>query len=69
MDNITKERMAKIFTEWAKRYSENPEEFSDVLNESGEPVFDYGENCVAYFEKLANEMDHNGLLPKPCRSY
>jgi len=65
MNNITRERMTMIFNEWAKRYSESPDEFSDILDDEGNPVSDYGENCAIYFEKLANEMDNNGLLPTP----
>ena len=65
MDSHTKERMAKIFNEWAKRYSEEPEDFDDIFNEEGKPISDYGERATSYFETLANEMDRDGLLPKP----
>lgn len=61
----TQQRMAKIFNEWAKRYSDNPDEFSDILGEDGKPVKDYGECCAVYFEKIAREMDEKGLLPIP----
>ena len=64
MNSITKSRMAKIFNEWAKRYSENPDEFDDILDEDGNPVSDYGENCALYFEQLANELDAQNVLPK-----
>lgn len=63
--NTTQQRIAAIFNEWAKRYAENPNEFSAILDDDGNPVTDYGENCALYFERLANEMDANGLLPKP----
>jgi len=65
MNSITKNRMAKIFNEWARRYSENPDEFDDILDEDGNPVSDYGECCALYFEKLANELDEQNILPKP----
>jgi len=65
MNDITNERMTKIFNEWAKRYSENPDEFDAILDENGKPVIDYGEKCTIYFNNLANEMDEDGLLPKP----
>ena len=55
--------MAAIFNEWAKRYADNHSEFSDILNENGDIVKDYGESCVIYFEKLAKELDEKGLLP------
>jgi len=61
--NVTQQRMAAIFNEWAKRYAENPSEFSEVLDENGNPVKGYGENCAIYFEKLAKELDEKDLLP------
>lgn len=62
--NITQQRMAMVFNEWAKRYAENPDEFNPVLDENGEPVTDYGENAARYFEQIAAEMDVKGTLPK-----
>lgn len=58
-------RMAAIFNEWARRYSEAPEEFGDILDENGKPVEDYGELCTHYFEKISREMDEAGDLPCP----
>ena len=63
--NITEQRMTMIFNEWAKRYAENPDEFSDILDGDGNPVSDYGESCTRYFKKLADELDSKGILPKP----
>ena len=63
--NTTQQRTAAIFNEWAKRYAENPDEFSGILDDDGNQVTDYGENCALYFEQLASEMDADGLLPKP----
>lgn len=63
--NIIHERLAIIFNEWALRYSKNPEEFGEILNEDGKPVEDYGEQCAIYFCEIANELDSKGLLPKP----
>lgn len=62
---ITQQRMAMIFNEWAKRYAENPDEFASILNDDGNPAADYGEKCARYFTKLADEIDSNGILPKP----
>lgn len=61
--NITQQRMTAIFNEWAKRYAQNPEEFSSILDDAGNTVTNYGENCTYYFEQLANEMDGANLLP------
>jgi hypothetical protein len=54
--NITEERMAQVFDEWNKRYSENPKEFSETLDDDGNPVVGYGANCARYFTKLNEEM-------------
>lgn len=50
-------KLEKIFNEWAKRYSENPEEFGTVLDSEGKPVKDYGQMCAIYFTKLHNELN------------
>lgn len=63
MPEYARKRMAMIFNEWAKRYSENPKEFSGVLDENGKPIEDYGENCALYFCSIAADMDAAGLLP------
>lgn len=57
--------MTMIFNEWADRYAKNPDEFGKILGEDGKPVADYGESCMRYFIKVANEMDDAGLLPRP----
>lgn len=61
----TEKRMTMIFNEWADRYSKNPDEFEDILGEDGKPVADYGECCMRYFCKIADEMDSAGQLPIP----
>jgi len=53
---MKKEQLAALFNEWAKRYSKNPSEFSDVLDKDGNPVSDYGILCTEYFTKLTKEM-------------
>lgn len=60
----TQQRMAKVFNEWAKRYSENPAAFTDVLDENGAPVEDYGECCAIYFTNLDLEMEEKGVISK-----
>lgn len=62
---ITQQRMTMVFNEWAKRYAENPNEFTSILDDDGNPIADYGESCTRYFTKLAGEMDSKGILPKP----
>ena len=63
--STTQKRMAIIFNEWANRYAANPSEFSEILDENGNVVDDYGSSCAIYFEKLANELGEKGLLPSP----
>ncbi len=53
---ITTQRLAALFNEWARRYAENPSEFSEIIDENGNPVKDYGENCVVYLQKLQEEL-------------
>jgi hypothetical protein len=62
---IVEQRLTGIFNEWAKRYSENPDEFGEILGEDGLPVSDYGESCMRYFIQIAKEMDEACLLPRP----
>ena len=63
--NITQQRMAIIFNEWASRYAANPSDFSEIIDENGDVINDYGESCATYFERLAKELDEKGLLPRP----
>jgi hypothetical protein len=53
---MSKNRLARIFTEWAKRFAENPREFMDVLDENGDPECDYGRLCAKYFQKIDSEL-------------
>jgi hypothetical protein len=62
---ITEQRMSIIFNEWLKRYSETPDEFSELLDENGQPFEDYGDNATAYFIKIADELDEQNKLPRP----
>lgn len=63
--SITHQRMAAIFNEWARRFAADPESFSEIIGEDGKPVEDYGESCATYFNRIAREMDDDGLLPRP----
>lgn len=63
--NTTQQRMAAIFNEWARRYAENPDDFGEIIDADGKPVEDYGQRSALYFEKIADEMDAAGQLPRP----
>jgi hypothetical protein len=54
--NISKQQMAAVFNEWAKRYSETPDAFGEILDENGKPVTDCGDVCAEYFSQIAKEM-------------
>lgn len=53
----TEEGFAKAFTEWERRYRENPERFMSEAAKllKGTPK-DYGEACAPYFIKLLGEI-------------
>ena len=53
---LGQEQMAAVFNEWAKRYAEDPDSFSKMLDASGNPIADYGERCARYFSELYVEM-------------
>ncbi len=64
-DPTTRKRMSTIFNEWAQRYAADPDSFGTVLSSDGTPIQDYGEQCTAFFELIANELDAAGKLPIP----
>ena len=49
----------KAFTEWDRRYREEPDEFETDFARilSGESTFEYGQGAAAYFEKLLAETE------------
>ena len=57
--NVTQQRMAAIFNEWAKRYAVNPSEFSEIIDENGNVVKDYGESCVIYLAHRMHDKNAN----------
>ena len=61
----TQKRVSAIFNEWAKRYAEDPGLFSEILDENGVPIDDYGEECAIYFTSIEKDMIGKGILPKP----
>lgn len=48
--------LTQIFDEWAKRYSENPEDHIDILNKDGKPTKDIGRDQAECFLKISNEL-------------
>jgi len=61
----TQQRMTAIFNEWARRYAENPDGFSEIIGPDGSAVEDYGESATRFFCLIADEMDQAGVLPRP----
>lgn len=54
---VTKEKMERAFTEWDRRYRENPEEFmSTVEHLLRNTPYSYGKACSEYFTKLLKEV-------------
>lgn len=49
-------RYAAIFKEWSRRFEDDPESFGDVLDDDGNVVSGYAENCAHYFEEIENEL-------------
>jgi hypothetical protein len=63
MSGVVHRRMAAVFNEWARRYADDPDSFSPILDADGRPVTDYGECCAVYFKQIVDEMDAVGTLP------
>lgn len=64
MKNITIEQLAAAFTEWERRYREEPERFltesqklADLTPET------YGAACAPYFMKIYAEINTGGEHP------
>lgn len=54
---MNEELLAKVFTEWDRRYRENPELYMDTVTHLlKETPYSYGNACAVYFNKLAREM-------------
>ena len=55
--NITKKQMVDAFTEWDKRFRENPEDFENfaVSLLQGDPE-SYGDAAAPYFISLVKEL-------------
>jgi hypothetical protein len=57
MDLFTQENIARAFTEWERRYREEPERFqSEAAKLLKETPESYGEACAPYFLKIIQEV-------------
>jgi hypothetical protein len=55
--NITIKELREVFTEWDKRYRENPEEYmSEAVHLLKETPETYGDSVTPYFIKLHKEL-------------
>lgn len=61
MHNATEKQIAAAFTEWERRYREEPERFqseaSKLLRETPES---YGEACAPYFVEILGGIQKEG---------
>mgnify|MGYP000867338568 CR=1 FL=1 len=57
---MTRDQLAAVFNEWARRYAADPASFDQILDEHGVPVDDYGERCALMFEQIASELAKRG---------
>jgi hypothetical protein len=68
MIDVTRERMARIFTEWERRsdslYGVGPYDIPKLPGIGSVLANDYGRECTEYFYIIAGEMDEAGLLPR-----
>jgi len=53
---LHKNEIAAIFRLWAHEYSENPDKYTEILDENGQPYEDYGDSAAAEFERLAKSL-------------
>jgi hypothetical protein len=54
---IEKSEIEKIFTEWDRRYRENPEDFMNIVDHLiRDTPYSYGKACASYFCELAKEI-------------
>ena len=61
---VTREELAKVFTEWERRYREEPERFqSEAVKLLRETPETYGEACAPYFVFILDELRLRPLVP------
>jgi len=65
---ITQNQLADAFTEWDRRYREEPERFmSEAAHLLKETPHQYGQACAPYLIKIINEQatDAVPVIPQP----
>jgi len=55
-------RNKSIFNEWARMYADDPESFSDILDENGNAITDYGINAANTYAMIESDLIHNGVI-------
>lgn len=63
MNDTTTARVAIIFSEWQRRYRDEPDAFMADWEMAAEGIEEYGEGAARYFLKLGAELDAAGALP------
>lgn len=55
-DLFSEDNIAKAFTEWERRYREEPERFESESEKLAKSAESYGEACAPYFLKIISEV-------------
>ena len=54
---LNEQQLEQVFTEWDRRWRENPESFTDIVTHlTKNTPKSYGEACVPYFIKILKEI-------------
>lgn len=56
--NYSKKEIVKTFTEWERRYREEPSKFESDFERLSKDCEDYGEGAANYFCSLIKEITH-----------
>jgi hypothetical protein len=56
MLTVTKDQLAAAFTEWERRYREEPERFESESQRLAGSLESYGEACAAYISQILEEQ-------------
>lgn len=60
MKNASPEQICAAFTEWDRRYRENPDQFmSEAVHLLKETPQNYGESATPYFLKILSEIQNS----------
>jgi hypothetical protein len=54
---VSKEQLVAIFEEWARQYAEDPGAFDGVLDDDGNPVWNYGQQAAQTFLAIKEELE------------